>query len=244
MENNKAVGAWNNILGIALKIPGAKVSRSDFLRNQFSKYCNEDVLKMVLETGPIKAGIDLELLDNIADDVINYHTGIATTSSAAAGMPGGVAMAATIPLDLGQFYWHVIVLCQKLAYIYGWPEIDDGLNDDFKSIITLFIGVMSGVNVATQGVKKISQIYLAKGVVKLAAMKGLGNTVIYKIAAQVAKRLGIQMSKKIFAQGVAKVIPLVSGGISGILTFATFLPMAKKLKNKLKTDSEFMKLYS
>ena len=36
-------------------------------------------------------------------------------------------MAATIPADLAQDFWHAIVLSQKLAYLYGWPDLlEDG----------------------------------------------------------------------------------------------------------------------
>jgi len=243
MQENRTMDIWNSILGFALNFPGARVNRNDFLTGEFSNYCSNEILNDILENGTIKAGIDLRLLDKIADNVISYHTGITTSLSAAAGFPGGFAMAATIPADLGQFYFHVIVVCQKLAYIYGWSELDNETNDQFKAVMTLFIGIMSGVNAANLGIKSISKVYLTKGVTRLATMKGLGNTVIYKIAADVAKKLGVKMSKKIFMQGVAKVVPFASAAICGGITLATFMPMAKNLKNKLRSDSEFIKMY-
>ncbi len=51
------------------------------------------------------------------------------------------------------------------------------------------------------------------------------------------------MTKEVFAKGVAKVIPVVGGFVSGGLTFASYKPMAKKLKkylSELKTaDPEY-----
>ena len=34
-------------------------------------------------------------------------------------------MVGTVPADLAQFYWHTLVLAQKLAYLYGWPDLSD-----------------------------------------------------------------------------------------------------------------------
>lgn len=45
--------------------------------------------------------------------------------------------------------------------------------------------------------------------------------------------LGIKITKEIFANGVSKVVPVVGGVISGSLTFASFKPMAVKLKKHL-----------
>jgi len=49
----------------------------------------------------------------------------------------------------------------------------------------------------------------------------------------VALRLGADMTKHLFAGGVAKLIPLVGAVLSGGLTFATFLPMSKRLQKHL-----------
>jgi uncharacterized membrane protein len=241
MENlDKNTQAWYNVMGIALRIPGAKVNRSEFINNQFNKYCSQEELNDILNDGTIRAGIDITLLDKVANDVINYETNMVVGLSFAAGLPGGWAMAATIPGDIAQFFYHIFVIAQKLAYIYGWPEIDEKASDDFKSTLTLFVGIMSGVEVANQGIKEVTKLYLQKGVAKLATMKGLGNKLIYKIVAEVAKKLGVQMSKATFSKIVAKVVPVLGGILSGVLSLATFKPMAIKLKNKLRKDSVFM----
>ena len=61
-------------------------------------------------------------------------------------------MAVTIPADLVQFYWHAIVLSQKLAYLYGWPDLlkEDEADEETKAKITLLIGVMMGAQVANK----------------------------------------------------------------------------------------------
>jgi hypothetical protein len=41
------------------------------------------------------------------------------------------------------------------------------------------------------------------------------------------------MTKKLFASGVAKAIPVVGAVLSGGLTLGTFLPMSKRLQKRL-----------
>lgn len=41
------------------------------------------------------------------------------------------------------------------------------------------------------------------------------------------------MTKDVFAKGVAKVIPIVGGVVSGGITFASYMPMSKKFKKYL-----------
>ena len=75
--------------------------------------------------------ISKDRIDALVNACINNHTAKVTAISAAAGIPGGLAMAATIPGDMAQYYWHTFVLAQKLAYLYGIP--------DFLTLAKLFL---------------------------------------------------------------------------------------------------------
>lgn len=73
-------------------------------------------------------------------------------------------------------------------------------------------------------------------------------TIYYPIIKQIAKWLGVSLTKNSFAKGVSKVIPFIGGAISGGLSLATFLPAAKRLHKKLndqmddiKTEAEIAK---
>jgi hypothetical protein len=48
--------------------------------------------------------------------------------------------------------------------------------------------------------------------------------------------LGIQVTKTSFSRGVAKVVPVIGGIVSGGLTFATYRIQAKRLKKALRTS--------
>lgn len=63
--------------------------------------------------------------------------------------------------------------------------------------------------------------------------QALTHGVVYPFVKKVAQQLGVHMTTGIFAKGVAKVVPVVGGVLSGGLTLATFLPMAKRLKKHL-----------
>ena len=80
----------------------------------------------------------------------------------------------------------------------------------------------------------------AKEIVKRLPKYALTKTVIYPIVKQVAKWIGIKLTKDTFAKGLGKAIPIVGGVVSGGLTYVTFKPGAKKLKNKLHECCIFM----
>lgn len=67
------------------------------------------------------------------------------------------------------------------------------------------------------------------------------KTVIYPIVKQVAKWIGVKLTKESFAKGLGKVIPIIGAAISGGLTYATFKPGAKRLQKVLKESAETMK---
>ena len=80
----------------------------------------------------------------------------------------------------------------------------------------------------------------AKEIVKRLPKYALTKTVIYPIVKQVAKWIGVKLTKDSFAKGLGKVVPILGGVISGGLTYVTFRPGAKKLKNTLHNCCVFM----
>ena len=91
---------------------------------------------------------------------------------------------------------------------------------------------MVGVQFAQSGVSKVSGMIAAQ-VVKKLPQQALTKGAIYPIVKKVAGLLGVTMTKKLFASGVAKAIPVIGAVLSGGLTLGTFLPMSKKLQRHL-----------
>lgn len=231
------VTVWNKVMGAALSMPGVKVDRDEFLKKELKIYCSPEQLEQAISSRPIN-GVSKDVIDRIASACINSHTAKVTAVSAIAGIPGGLAMAGTIPADMAQYYWHVFVLAQKLAYLYGFPDLRDekgNLTDTASDMLTLFVGVMMGASAANQAIKGLAKEF-AKQVVKRLPQKTLTKTVYYPIIKQVAKWIGVRLTRDTFAKGVGKAIPVLGGVISGGLTFGTFRPSAKRLQHKLQEE--------
>ena len=230
---------WDGVMDVALRMPGVKVDRNTYLNKAFSPYGDVSALK-------IKRPVDVfseELVSKIADDAIKAQTRTVTSISTLAGIPGGIAMAATIPGDLAQYYYHVLLIAQKLCYIYGWPDLQDEngeIGEGARSILTIFVGVMLGAQAANKAVGEIAKRFAGQ-VARRLPQKALTKSFIYPIVKQIAKWIGVKMTKEIFAKAVSKTIPLIGGGISGAITFATFKPMAKKLQKELYNEMRLHK---
>jgi len=176
------------VLKSAMGFPGVKINREEFLRRELSKYYDEGVVTQAINKNPAQAGISIEELEKIAKSCINYETVKVTGISAVAGIPGGLAMAGTLPADTIQLFAHVIRMLQKLAYLYGWSELinEDGeLDDATSNQITLFIGVMFGVGGANIALGKLAKV-MAENIPKQLMRQALTKGTIYPIVKSVA----------------------------------------------------------
>lgn len=109
---------------IGLKTPGIKVDRNDFLKKELFKNYPQDTIDDAIAYNPAHAKIPSNEIDRIADEVIKYERNCVSGISAALGVPGGFAMAATVPADIAQYYGYMLRAAQKLMYLYGFPQID------------------------------------------------------------------------------------------------------------------------
>lgn len=226
--------SFESVLSTAANAPLVRIDREEFLRKQLSGRVSPEMVDKAVERGPIAAGVPQDIIEKLAKGSIDFETTKVTAISAAAGLPGGAAIAATIPADLAQFYAHVLRIAQKLAYLYGWDELfgENGMDDGTEQTLTLFIGVMSGVQMANAALNKVAANAAPKIGAKIAA-KPLTKGAIYPIVKNVAGYLGVRMTKDVFGKGVSKIIPGIGAATSGLLTLATFKPMAKRLRKYL-----------
>lgn len=226
-----------DIILLALKVPGVKIDRAKFLQKELFKNHPQDVIDRAIETTPAQAGIASEEVDKIADEVIKFERNAVSGISVALGMPGGVAMAATIPADIAQYYGYMIRAAQKLLYLYGFPELDASdeaiaLDTETINSLTVCLGVMYGVANANNAIKAMAKA-LAGGVEKQLMKKALTKGAIYPIVRTVGKWFGVRMTKEIFAGFFKKAIPVVGGVVGGGITYASFKPCCYRLKDVL-----------
>lgn len=192
-----------DVILLAFKVPGVSVNREKFLRKELlTKYSRETIDKVVMTT-PMKANIKQEDIENIAEAVIQNERLKVSGISAALGTPGDVAMVATIPADIAQYYGCMLRVAQKLLYLYGFPQIEykeneQALDTETMNQIILCMGVMFGVAGAKNGLLAVAKA-LGTGVEKQLVKKALTKGTIYPIVKSISKWFGVKMTKEVFA---------------------------------------------
>jgi hypothetical protein len=228
---------WKSVLRTALALPGVKVDRKAFLRRALSKHVTEKVLQSAIDTSPAKAGVSKNTIRRTATASIKWHRAGVSSVSFASGLPGGWWIAGTVPADLTQFFWHVLVILQKLAYLYGWPELfseDSELDDETLLILTVFVGVMLGAESAAKVLGDIAERAAAQ-VLKRLPGETLTKWGLYRVAREVAKWIGIKLTEDSFARYVSRIIPILGGIISGTVTWVSFSLMTSRLAAHLES---------
>ncbi|MEK4272713.1 SHOCT domain-containing protein [Paenibacillus sp. FSL R7-0026] len=235
MSKHENTNSLETIVVNALKVPGVKVNRQEFLTQILASKVSSSELLSALDKGPVDAGISVTLLNKLAKSHIEKRTLQSTGISFATGIPGGIAMAATIPADTLQFFGVALRLAQELAYLFGHEDLwgAQGINSDrVKSELIIFLGVMFGVGGANSALKIISA-KVAQQTLKKLPQRALMKTIYYPIVKKVATTIGVKVTKKTFAQGLSKAIPVLGGVISGGITYASMKPMGNRLRDEL-----------
>ena len=221
-----------NVINESLKLPFIKVDRSDVVTKTFSNKIDD--MPKLLREGP-QAFFSKEELDRIASNVIKSNVLQSSSISFASGLPGGIAIAATIPADMAQFYGYSLKLAQEISYVYGYQNIwtnQDELTEDAKNTLILYLGIMFGVSSAGSTIRILSN-KLALQALKQLPNKTLTKHLYFTILKKVLAIFGTKLTKATFAKGVSKVIPVVGGVLSGSMNYLSLKPMANKLKDEL-----------
>ncbi|MFR1804886.1 MAG: hypothetical protein ACLSWS_23070 [Faecalispora jeddahensis] len=226
-----------DVIALAVKIPGIHINRASFLKKELFKNHPEDVIEVAIASTPASAGIGVKEIDRLADEVIKYERNCVSGISAALGAPGGWAMAATIPADIVQYYGYTLRTTQKLLYLYGFPDIDteeEGLQLDHETLntIILCLGVMNGVAGANNAIKGMAKA-LAVGVEKKLLNAALTKGAFFPFVKKIMSWFGVRLTKSAFAGFFKKAIPLVGGVVGGGITYLSFKPCCKRLKDVL-----------
>ena len=225
-------GTTYQIIEKALSLPGVKVNRRDFLIEIFADRMKEEDIPLLLKVGPVKSGLfTQEELKKAAIKNCNKNKWQCSATSFASGLPGGFAIAATIPLDTMQFFGFNLRVAQQVAYIYGYEDFWSGDvldNERVESELVLFLGTMLGAGGAAQVTRLVSS-KLAKKVAADLPKKALTKTFYYPIVKNIAKSIGVKITKDSFAKGLSKTIPLIGGVISGGITYKSMSTMNKRL---------------
>ena len=225
---------FNEVLAVAAEFPGVKIEREEFLQNNFSSRFDSEMVARIVQTSPIRAGVNESVLHEIARECIDYEQMKVSALSFATGSGGFVG----IPADLAQYLAHVLRISQKLAYIYGYPEIlsiEESMDEKTQKIILLFIGVMYGVSGANKVIAEISKS-LAGKVGKDILRAALTKTAWYPLLQQVCKQVGFKVTKDALSKSPAKSGPMIGGVVSAGFSYYCFGKGAECLHKTLREN--------
>lgn len=238
---NESSNKYEGMLDTILKIPGVKVDREQFLLQTLSsKIKDGNIINLAIETDPITAGIAVEKLDKIAKSLIKKRTENTSIASFAAGIPGGIAMAATIPADTIQFLATAIKLAQELVYLYGYGEIGNKsqLDEDIKRELIIYLGVMLGVEKSASALRVLTS-KISVQVMKRTSRRALTKTTLYPIVKRIGTIIGVKVTKASFAKGVSKAVPIVGGIVSGGTSYISMKHMGNRLREVLSDSLDY-----
>ncbi|MBU3827189.1 MAG: hypothetical protein IAA31_06845 [Candidatus Anaerobiospirillum merdipullorum] len=226
------VKLWQTTLKQALTLPGVQVNREKFLRHILPQVGVDELTVARLCAGATLVSLPLDRIDIAAKRCIRRHSAQVSAISAISGIPGGITGAVSVPADLLQYLWHVLVLAQKLSYLYGYPSLTDEhgkLTAKGQLVLTLLCGLMFGDDNAKAALHMVMR-KLKGEKVPLKEMK----SPLLTIAKGSAAFLGKGLSKALAARGLTRLVPVISALTAGAMTLQSFYPKACTLQQSLR----------
>ena len=227
---------FDEVLAQAIRLPGTGVNRTSYLTEVIGRK-HAQLVRQAIETTPARAGLSPRDIEKIAKKSLGKDGRRTTALSFAAGIPGGVAGAVTIPADLVQFYGYLVRSIQKLTYLYGWRDLVhvDASQTDVAtaSALVILLGVMAGVQRGDDALARLARLRasVADDARLRAALAAHG---MQSEVNQISEELTRRMAKRLGGQVAGKAIPVVGGIVSGFVTGSGFDEMAKRLLKELK----------
>lgn len=227
---------FGEVVGQASRLPGVAVKREWYFAEVFGrKYA--DKVAIAIATTPCQAGLTGKQIEKFAKSSIGKESRRTTLISMATGIPGGAAVAATIPADLVQLYGHLMRAIQKLSYLYGWRDFVrlDGREPDAatRAALILFLGSMSKVEQANEALGQVARLRMGS-FADQALRDAMLTAEIQTVVEETSVVLGDRLTRRLTGQVVDKAIPVAGGIISGIVTRGDFGSMCDALHRQLK----------
>ena len=222
----KEVSLVGSLLNAAMRFPGVRNNREDYLRTTFCRYCNSDTVENIIDKSPMQAGVSEVLLEKLVDEAISNEKWKTTLASFGAGSLnfGGLATAVGAgAADITCYFAVCLRLAQKLAYLYGWKDMDIENNTNAKATLTIFLGCMMGVEAAGKVISELGEA-VAKNM--------LQKTVQQKIL----EELGLVVSRDLTKRALSKAVPILGGMVSGGISWFIFQKNAERLHEALKKE--------
>lgn len=195
--------------------------------------------------------VDEFILDQVAESYIVSAKHWLTLVGFATGLPGGLVGLGLSSADIEEYVRTLYRLAQALGYTYGVlpnpliKDLDlksaDYMNyvaGDILKIMIMGLGV-SAVSISiVEGAKKF-----AEKEAKEILTKRVSDKIITRLAKQIAKLLGVRVTKGTVSKLVSRVIPVVGGGVSATLNYKAIGELGEKVQCSLKRERKKFKKY-
>lgn len=237
-ENGNGKIDLEDVIIKGLKTPGIKINRAEFLEKTLKKRFPQETIDAAIAESPMRANIAQAEIDKMANEAINFERTCVSGISAALSAPGGVAMVATVPADLMQYYAYLLRMAQKLLYLYGFPQIDteetgEKFDDGTMNTLILCFGVMYGVAGANKALLTVARA-LGAGLSKKFMQTAVTKGTIYPVLKAVLKCFNVKLTKQLTSKAINHSLPVIGGVIGGGITFFSFKSYGEKLKKTLR----------
>lgn len=236
-ENGNGKIDLEDVIIKGLKTPGIKINRAEFLAKTLKKRFPQETIDAAIAESPMRANIAQAEIDKMANEAINFERTCVSGISAALSAPGGVAMVATVPADLMQYYAYLLRMAQKLLYLYGFPQIDteetgEKFDDGTMNTLILCFGVMYGVAGANKALLTVARA-LGAGLSKKFMQTAVTKGTIYPVLKAILKCFNVKLTKQLASKAINHSLPVIGGVIGGGITFFSFKSCGEKLKKTL-----------
>ena len=219
----------------SVAMPGVRVDREKFLRKLLAPYCDEDRIDKVVAQTPAKAGVNAFLLDKLAKQCIKNQAVFMTGVSALTGIPSGIFGVLAFPVDIVQYYSNLLVIMQKLSYIYGWQNItqapmvlpDEQMAEKLNEMTQVVFGLEN-----TEEDAAAASLY--NSLERKANKKATHMFTVKPMMRGISKRIKNEPIQKILETAV----PYYGFAASGIMSYKSFNENCEKLRLYLKERPE------
>lgn len=237
-ENGNGKIDLEDVIIKGLKTPGIKINHAAFLAKTLKKRFPQETIDAAIAESPMRANIAQTEIDKMANEAINFERTCVSGISAALSAPGGVAMVATVPADLMQYYAYLLRMAQKLLYLYGFPQIDteetgEKFDDGTMNTLILCFGVMYGVAGANKALLTVARA-LGAGLSKKFMQTAVTKGTIYPVLRAILKCFNVKLTKQLASKAINHSLPVIGGVIGGGITFFSFKSCGEKLKKTLR----------
>lgn len=222
--------AWDRFLDLALGANMAQINRVEWLTDALYPFLSITELEQ-LATEPPHSFLSVKVLNHIANQEIRRHTELLAMGSAGSSLTGCIATWVGIPTELAQYSVNLVLLIQKLAYLYGWNDFYSygAVTAETKARITFMMGSMLGIREADALLRNACRSY--QGQVSITPMPYAGDrSPIDKVIAEISKRLLVLSAKGGVIAWIGRKAPLIGVTLGASTSYLLVKPSLVRLK--------------